>query len=228
MMTRYSGVFIAGGQFIPRRITARAGGGRVKGEVGLDAFHSSPFTFHSSTLPAGPVQHVGIEAVPQVHATLLGAGHGLPVRRRRALAHRDGATGDLVVDAPGKVARRIVALELHEVVAGPDLDEQGQIAAGGDWKPDVRLRHAQQVEGLAGDPEAIVFRSLHPLLQFHHQLHALDVLGRSNSDQFLYVDDPDPAQLHVVAEEIVRVPEQYVVGVAFDDHHVVGAEAVTP
>src|SRR5215210_8018281 len=77
---------------------------------------------------------------------------------------------DLFVDAPREVARGIVSLQFHEVIARRDLDEEREVAARRDRQSDVRLRNAEEVVGLARDAEAVVLRAFDPLLELDHEI----------------------------------------------------------
>src|SRR5687768_1989164 len=108
-----------------------------------------------------------------MHAADLRAGD----RLRRLSWHRIGSgrplASNLFVDAPRELTRRIVSLELHEVVACGDLDQERKVAAGRDREAHVRLPDAQELVLLADDAEAIVFGALDPFLEFDDEIDRL-------------------------------------------------------
>jgi hypothetical protein len=74
-------------------------------------------------------------------------------------------SGDLFVDAACELACGVVALQLHEVIARGDLDEQGQVASGRDREANVWFLHAEELVSLAADAEAVVLGSFDPLFE---------------------------------------------------------------
>src|SRR5436190_303043 len=54
----------------------------------------------------------------------------------------------------------------------------------------------------------------------------LHVTRRRDAEEVLDVDDADAAQLHVMAQHVVRISEQDIVGMAFDDHEIVRDQAM--
>ena len=112
------------------------------------------------------------------------------------------------------------------MIAGRDFDEEREVATRRHRQPDIGLRDAEKLETLTRDSEAVVFRSLHPLFELDDQIDRLHVARRRDAEKVLDVDDADAAQLHVMPEEVVRVAQQHVVRMAFDDDHVVGNQSV--
>src|SRR2546428_8553886 len=112
------------------------------------------------------------------------------------------------------------------MIARGDLDEEREIAPGGNWQPDVRLRNAEELVGFASDAQPVVFGSLGPFFEFDHEIDRLDITRGGDAEEIFDVDDADSAQLHVMAQQIVRVSEEDVVGMTLDDDHVIGDEAM--
>ena len=149
-------------------------------------------------------------------------------RGRVAARGRDAGRGlglDHPVHALDELARRIVPAFLQELVARGHLDQDGQVAAR-------RHRHADEGHLLLEDQELLVLEaqpivlpSRLPALQADHELHALRRADGGDAVEVLDVDDPQPAQLHVMAGQVRRGPDEDVADAA-DLHHVVRDQPV--
>src|SRR4029078_3844239 len=66
-------------------------------------------------------------------------------------------------------------------------------------------RRAYSVPSTPFSPPAVVLRPFHQLLQADHDVDRLDVARRGHAEEVLDVDDADAAQLHVMAQQVVRI-----------------------
>src|SRR5262245_36970998 len=124
----------------------------------------------------------------------------LPVAHRRALGEGRGL--DPLAEPPRELARGVEALELEEVVPGGDLDEHGEVASGPDRHLDVRERDAEDLVPVLVEAEAVVALAGLPRVELDRVLHELREPHGGDAEEVLDVDDPDPAQLHVIAGQL--------------------------
>src|SRR5712692_9511660 len=106
--------------------------------------------------------------------------------------------GDLARELLLEVLGRVVPLQREQVVAGGDLDDGGQVAAGAHRHDEQRHLGVEHAVLLLLDAQAVVLDAIVPLDQLHHHLDLLAVAYRRHAEQVLDVDDADPADLHVV------------------------------
>src|SRR4051812_20321671 len=96
------------------------------------------------SLSPDAIEDIGIHHLPRMCASAFRADRlrwihsGKRVQCRRRTLERD-----LLVDALGERPRRIVSLQLHQMIARCDLDEECQVTARRNRKTDVRLRHSE-------------------------------------------------------------------------------------
>src|SRR5262245_22866941 len=157
-------------------------------------------------------------------------GRTLPLASRtvpaaRLVAPRELA--DLMEDLPLELLRRVVAAQLHQVMARGDLDEHREVASRSNRNRDERQRRPQNVLRALVDPQPLVGVPFLPGVQTDDQLHELALAYGRDAEQLLDVDDPQPADLHVVARQIHPGADEVVADLA-DLHQVVRDEPVAP
>src|SRR5712671_8009757 len=117
-------------------------------------------------------------------------------------AARHSGLRDLAREPLLEVLGRMVPLQLEQVVPGGDLDDGGQVAAGAHRHDEQRHLGVQHAVLLLLDTEPVVLDPVVPLDQLHHHLDLLAVPHRRHAEQVLDVDDADPADLHVVLDDL--------------------------
>src|SRR5216684_3706894 len=114
-------------------------------------------------------------------------------------AARHRRLGDLARELLLEVLGRVVPLQLEQVVAGGDLDDGGQVAAGAHRHHEQRHLGVEHAVLLPLDAQAVVLDAVVPL-------DLLAVAHRRHAEQVLDVDDADPSDLHVVLDDVRAAP----------------------
>ena len=87
------------------------------------------------------------------------------------------------------------------VVQSGDLHDDRDIAARPDRDQQVRNPGAQDIHILIDQPGPVVLGRLVPHLQFNHQADAFRIAHTAHAVNAFHVDDPDPADLHVMLND---------------------------
>src|SRR5262245_47229986 len=125
---------------------------------------------------------------------------GLAVGDRRALGDRRGL--DALAEAARQLARRVVPLELEEVVARGDLDEDGEVAPGAHRHLDVGKGDTEDLVAVLVEAQAVVALPGLPRVELDDVFDELRQADRRHAEEVLDVDDADAAELHVVAGQL--------------------------
>src|SRR5438105_4244827 len=144
---------------------------------------------------------------------------GCPLRAWVGCSPRDRPLLDLVADPAGQRGLRdlarelllellggVMALQLEQVVARRHLDDGGQVAAGAHRDHEQRYLDVEDGVLLLLDAEPVVLDLVVPLDQLHHHLHLLALAHGGHAEEVLDVDDADPADLHVVLDDLRSAP----------------------
>src|SRR6185295_6634344 len=128
-------------------------------------------------------------AMPVMTTTCLPAGAAGEVTSLHLFPHRlaHGALGDGAVQPVRELARRVVPLQLEQVVARRHLDAGGHVASGADGGDGERELGAHDVELRLVHAQPVVLGLGVPLHQLHHQLDLLAVPDRGHAEQVLDV-----------------------------------------
>src|SRR5882762_6631606 len=141
-------------------------------------------------------------------------------------AARHGGLRDLAREPLLEVLGRMVPLQLEQVVPGGDLDDGDQVAARAHRHDEQRHLGVQHAVLLLLDTEPVVLDPVVPLDQLHHHLDLLAVPHRRHAEQVLDVDDADPADLHVVLDDLRAAPVDRAALPLLQVHDVVRDQAV--
>ena len=128
--------------------------------------------------------------------------------------------GDGAIQTVLKFQGRVVALQLEQVVAGRDLDQDRHAAPGSHRQHQHGNLDIQHREAPVLKPQPLVFHGCVPLHQLNHQLDLLLLAHRRHTEEVLDVDDPQAPDLHVVLDDGRPMPHCGV-GLALHVHDVV-------
>ena len=119
-----------------------------------------------------------------------------------------------------------MALQLEQVVAGGDLDDGRHVAAGAHRHDEHRDLDVEDPELLLLHAEPIVLDVRVPLDELEHDLDLLPLADGRDAEEVLDVDDPEPADLHVVLDDLGPGAEHRLGRLPLHVDDVVGDEAV--
>src|SRR5690349_6289704 len=108
----------------------------------------------------------------------------------------------------------IDAAPLEKMVHGDHLGDHGDVLAGIERDRDARGGDTEDVGGLAVEPRALDDRVVPPLLELYHHFDALLLAHGADAEDGGDVDEPEAADLHVVALQLVAAPDENVAGAA--------------
>src|SRR5690349_21090173 len=109
----------------------------------------------------------------------------------------------------------------EQVIHRHDLTDYGEVLARVEGHRDERQRHVEDLRGLPVDAGSVVFARRVPIVELDHDLDAFLLAHRTDAEQGANVDQPDPADLHVMLGQFVPAADQHVVAAARDVHEVV-------
>src|SRR6266699_4030763 len=124
--------------------------------------------------------------------------------------------------------RRIDTAVAQQVVHRDHFADHRQVLPGVQGHRHERQLDVEQVGLLEIEPGAVVLARGVPILELHDDLDALLLAHGANAEQRIDVDQPHPADLHVVARDLVATADEDVHAALRDAHDVVGDEAVPP
>src|SRR5438105_5008873 len=176
----------------------------------------APCTTRSSSLGTRTTGRLSMQNQPASSSALMAVDLPPPdIPVSSTMRKRDGNSLHLVADTAGhrrlrdlarqlllEVLRRVVALQLQQVVARGDFDDGGQVAARAHRDDEQRHFGIQDAVLLLLDAEAVVLDPVVPFDQLDHHLHLLAIADGRAAEQVLDVDDPDAANLHVVLDDL--------------------------
>src|SRR5437868_5960605 len=176
----------------------------------------APCTTRSSSLGTSSTGRLSMQNQPASSSALMAVDlppPDMPVSS--TMRRREGNSLHLVADAAGhgrlgdlarqlflEVLRRVVALQLEQVVARGHLDDGGEVASGAHGNDEQRHFRVEDAVLLLLDAETIVLDAVVPLDQLDDHLDLLAIAHGRDAEQVLDVDDPDAADLHVVLDDL--------------------------
>src|SRR5690606_23547797 len=122
--------------------------------------------------------------------------------------------------------RRVHARVLQELVHGHDLGDDRDVLPRVQRNPDLGHLHPEDLDLLPLQPRPVVVRPVVPVFELHHHLDPLLLADGADAEERADVDDPDPADLHVVPLELVAGADEDVVAAPRNVHQVVRHEAM--
>src|SRR5688500_7930075 len=122
--------------------------------------------------------------------------------------------------------RRIDAAVAQQQVERDHLGEHGDVLARVERHADLRDLDLEDRGALEVEPRALDDRLGIPLLELDDDLDPLLLAHRLDAEDPRHVDEPDAADLHVVALQLVAAGDEDVVSAALHDHDVVGDETM--
>ena len=125
-----------------------------------------------------------------------------------------------------ELKRRIVAHLALTVVHGGNLQDHGQVTAGGDGDGVGGDLHAQDVHILGLRADAVVGLPGIPVDDVHHQVDLIFQLDGAHAEELGHIQETDATKLHIVLEHGQGPANQAGAGDLLDLHAVVGDEAV--
>src|SRR5438477_5441004 len=174
----------------------------------------APCRTRSSSLGSSNTGRLSMQNQPASSSALMAVDlppPDMPVSR--TMRSRDGNSLHLVADAAGhrrlgdlarqlllEVLRRMMTLQLEQMVARGDFHDGGEVAAGTHRDDEQRHLGVQDAVLLLLDAQAVVLHAVVPFDQLHHHLHLLPIANGGDAEQILDVDDADSADLHVVLD----------------------------
>src|SRR5690606_17508528 len=154
--------------------------------------------------------------------TMPTSGRGSLIVLPQVLAHGPHRLLEALVEQCGRVHAGV----LEQVVHRDHLGDDGDVLQRVEREHGRGHLDAEDVALLGDEPGAVVVRAVVPLLELDDDLDALLLPDRADAEQGRDVDDADPADLHVMALELVAAPDEDVVAAPRDVDDVVRDEAV--
>src|SRR5439155_20198890 len=127
-----------------------------------------------------------------------------------------------VIETLGRIDTAVLEQMVHRDHFGDDGDVLPRIEGDGD----LRQGNVQDRGALAIQPGAVDHELRIPVHELDDDLDALLLPNGANTEDGWHVDEPDAADLHVVALELVSASEEHFRAAARDHHDVVGNEAM--
>src|SRR2546426_5426172 len=121
----------------------------------------------------------------------------------------------------------MMASRSQQLIARGDLDENRDVPPRRHRHADERYPEPEYFVELVVQAKTLVFAGRVPALELHDELDALRGASGGDAEQILDVDQPQTAQLHVVARELGARADQNRLGAAADFDRVVGHEPVS-
>src|SRR3954471_20350743 len=138
-----------------------------------------------------------------------------------------GRRAHLLLEALVESRRRIHAAVLEQVIQRDHLGDHRDILARIERNADLRQLDVEDCGRLTIEARAIDDGVLMPVLELHDDLETLLLAHGADAEHAGYVDQPDAAYFHVVPLQLMPLADQHVAAAAFDDHEIVGNQAVS-
>src|SRR5258708_4444682 len=122
---------------------------------------------------------------------------------------------------------RVDTAPLQQMMHRDDFGDHGDVLAGIEMNGNARNGDTENVRVLVVQSGTVHVGALTPLLELNDDLDALLLAHRADAEDGRNVHEPDAANLHVMALELVAASNEDVVAAATREHEIVGNDPVS-